>query len=287
MGANIINAIWTGDYMAIINDNDMEIVLKGNQETAIREMLRDRFFALLKMPKKKPERHTSKVSSSVFVGHMNGLLGYSFAIRKTESLTCFEDCEYYLSFYHARGNKTFETSGGYENDKEIFDRGIGRIAFEGTEVSYPSVDELLAFMADKEFVYLTNYIEDHNIEIVKSRHFLNDYMLMRENYDEQFFRHDDYHDIRLFLTRVEDESAYYEHGLYPEDIRKFDVKDKIIDKLRKLSKDCLEDKSDYFFEYESQSPEIRAVYFATRFHSNPAWDANPVNLFNFRICIFK
>ena len=124
------------------------------------------------------------------------------------------------------------------------------------------------------------------IEIVKSRHFLNDYMLMRENYDKQYFRHDDYHDIRLFLTRVEDEGAYAEHGLYPEDIRTFDVKDKIIDKLRKISKECFSDKSDYYFEYESLSPEIRAAYFAVRFHSNPAWDANPVNLFNFRICTF-
>jgi hypothetical protein len=270
--------------MAIINDNDMEIILKGDQETAIREMLRERFFALLKMPVKK--QHTSPVSSSVFVGHMHGWSTHSLAIRKKGCLTVFEDCEYYLSIYHLRGNEFIERDGSCVNLKDLFDRSIERIAFPGTEVMYPSVDEFLAFMADKELVCLTNYIEHHNMEIVKSRHFLNNYMLMRENYDKRYFRHDDYHDVRLFLTRVEEEGAYAEHGLYPDDIRLFDVKDKIINYLRKISEECFCDKSDYYYEYESQSPEIRAVYFATRFHSNPAWDANPVNLFNFRICTF-
>lgn len=281
---NITNVIWTGDYMAIINDNDMEIILKGDQETAIREMLRERFFALLKMPVKK--QHTSPVSSSVFVGHMHGWSTHSLAIRKKDCLTVFEDCEYYLNIFHLRGKEFIERDGSCVNLKELFDRSIERIAFSGTEVTYPSVDELLAFMADKEFFCLTNYIEDHNMEIVKSRHFLDNYMLMRENYDKQYFRHDDYHDIRLFLTRVEEEGAYAEHGLYPEDILIFDVNDKIVNYLRKISEECFCDKSDYYFEYESQSPEIQAAYFATRFHSNPAWDANPVNLFNFRICTF-
>ncbi len=271
--------------MAIINDNDMEIILKGDQETAIREMLRDRFFALLKMPMKKPERHTSPVSSSVFVAHMNCMLNVTCAIRKRNALTLFENCEYYLSMYHKRGNKSYKT-GGSKTDKEIFDHSIERTSFPETEVTYPSVDELLNFMADKELVYITNYIEHHNMEIVKTKHFLNDYLLMRENYDEQYFRHDDYHDIRLFLIRVEDDGANSEHGLYPEDIRRFDVKDKIINRLSKISKECFCDKSDYYFEYESQSQDIQAVYFATMFHSNPDWDENPVNLFNMRMCAF-
>lgn len=272
--------------MAIINDNDMEIILNGDQETAIHEILRDRFFALLKMPVKKPERHTSKCSSSVFVGHMNNLLIDSLAIRKKNSKILFEDCEYYLSLYRSRGNEVFEPGESYKDSKEIFDRNIKRIAFTGTEVTYPTVDELLVFLADKEMVCITNYIEDHNMEMVKSRHFLDDYLLMRENYKTQFFRHDDYLDIRVFLTRIEDEASYTEYGLYPEDIRQFDVRKKLADYLKKISKESFCDKSDYYFEYESQSPEIQAAYFATRFHSNPAWDANPVNIFDFRISAF-
>ena len=208
--------------------------------------------------------------------------------RKLKTSKSFDDYiryTYLASMYHKRGNKSYET-GGSKNDKEIFDHSIERTAFPGTEVTYPSVDELLTFMADKELVFITNYIEHHNMEIVKSKHFLNDYLLMRENYDEQYFRHDDYHDIRLFMTKVEDDGANSEHGLYPEDIRRFDVKDKIINRLSKISKESFCDKSDYYFEYESQSQDIQAVYFVTRYHSNPAWDANPVNLFNMRMCAF-
>ena len=47
---------------AIISDNDMEITVKGNHEEAIRELLKDRLFCLVKMPAKKPEKHSSKVS---------------------------------------------------------------------------------------------------------------------------------------------------------------------------------------------------------------------------------
>ena len=46
--------------MAIIKDNDMEIILKGNQDEAIRKMLKDRLFCLIKMPAKKPERITKE-----------------------------------------------------------------------------------------------------------------------------------------------------------------------------------------------------------------------------------
>ena len=42
--------------MAIICDNDMEIILKGSSEEVIRKMLKDRLFALIKMPAKKPEK---------------------------------------------------------------------------------------------------------------------------------------------------------------------------------------------------------------------------------------
>ena len=81
--------------MAIIADDDMEIILKGSQEKVIRNMLDNRLFCLIKMPAQKPDRCISKCSSSVFVGFMNGM-DRSFAIRKEGSKTVYEKCEYYL-----------------------------------------------------------------------------------------------------------------------------------------------------------------------------------------------
>ena len=136
--------------MAIINDDDMEIILKGNQDEAIRKMLKDRLFCLIKMSAKKPERITSPCSSSVFVGCLNGWTFRSFAIRKDGSKTLYSDCEYYLSIYEKRG--TDEELSGY------FESGIERIKEHTISITNPSVDELLSFLKNQELVLITNYM---------------------------------------------------------------------------------------------------------------------------------
>ena len=88
--------------MAIICDNDMEIILKGSAEEVIRKMLKDRLFALIKMPAKKPEKYTSEFTSSVFVGFI-GNYNRTFAIRPEGTKTVYEDCEYYLMMFYKRG----------------------------------------------------------------------------------------------------------------------------------------------------------------------------------------
>ena len=42
----------------------------------------------------------------------------------------------------------------------------------------------------------------------------------------------------------------------------------------------------YSAEFETQTDEIQAAYFLTRFHSNTAWDEDPVNIVNARISVF-
>ena len=146
--------------MAIINDDDMEIILKGNQDEAIRKMLKDRLFCLIKMPAKKPERITSPCSSSVFVGRLNGWPFRSFAIRKDGSKTLYSDCEYYLSIYEKRG--TDEELSGY------FEKGIERIKEHTISITNPSVDELLSFLKNQELVLITNYMHYGNFESFKA-----------------------------------------------------------------------------------------------------------------------
>ena len=85
----------------LIKRKDNLISVKGNHEEAIRELLKDRLFCLVKMPAKKPEKHSSKVSSSVFVSFMNGMIR-TFAIREVDSKAKYEGCEYYLSVYYIK-----------------------------------------------------------------------------------------------------------------------------------------------------------------------------------------
>jgi len=57
--------------MAEIVNHDMELILKGDQKAALRQMVENRLFALIKLPSKKPDRYISKYSSSVFFARMN------------------------------------------------------------------------------------------------------------------------------------------------------------------------------------------------------------------------
>ena len=264
--------------MAIINDNDMEIILKGNQEETIRKMLKDRLFCLIKMPAKKPERITSPYSSSVFVGCLNGFPFRSFAIREDASKKLYSDCEYYLSICEKR--ETDEEMSGY------FERGIERIKEYTISITYPSVDELLLFLKDLELVLITNYMHYGNFESLKAEDFLSKMLLLWKDSESKFFRREEFCDIRVYLSRVEEDGVYPEYGLYNEDVRSFDIRERIVNILLKSCKEEYGDEMFYSVEYEAQSEGVQAAYFATRFHSNTCWDADPVNIVNARISAF-
>ena len=215
--------------MAIINDNDMEIILKGNQDEAIRKMLKDRLFCLIKMPAKKPERITSPCSSSVFVGRLNNWSFRSFAIRKDGSKTLYSDCEYYLSIYEKRG--TDEELSGY------FEKGIERIKEHTISITNPSVDELLSFLKDQELVLITNYMHYGNFESFKAEDFLSEMLLLWKDSESKFFRREEFCDIRVYLSRLDDDGAYPEYGLYNEDVRNFDIRKRIVNMLLKSCKE--------------------------------------------------
>ncbi len=262
--------------MAIINDNDMEIIMRGTQKKAIKSMLEDRCFALLKMPAEKPPRHISAFSSSVFVSHMND----SCAIRNIGKQTVYEKCEYYLKIHNRRGND--------DETVNIFQRTLKRAAFEGTVVTYPSIEEFISFMSGKEMFVLTNYVEEHGkMEFIKSRHFQDDYLLLRKNADSLFILNDDFIDVRLFLTQISDEIVEHKNRApFPIDVRQLDVNNKI---LKILKRECTRqyyDKGFYSVEYESNSSDIQASYYMTIFHSNRAWEADPVNFLTYRIAAF-
>ncbi len=264
--------------MAIINDNDMEIILSGDQKKAIRNMLENRLFAVINMPAEKPSDYTSPFSSSIFVSHMHWSLCISCAIRNRGERTVFEKCEYYIYIYKLRG----------QNEENIFTESLNDTAFSGTTVTHPSVDEFINFMASKELFFITNLVEDYgNMEDTKVKVFQNDYLLIRENYDKKFILHDDFFDVKVSLTKINDgsnESTKY--GLLPIDIRHLDINARLLNILENSSRKEYEDENYYCTQYESNSPDIHASYFLTCFHSNTNWSADPINILNFRLSAF-
>ena len=210
---------------------------------------------------------------------MNNLKNRTCAIRKVGEISVFEECEYYLTVFFIRGKKDYL--------KELFDKGVASIGIPEIEISYPTFEEFLSFMNDKELVFITNYVERNgNVEACKIRHFLNDDLQMRRIFFKESILYDDYYDIKIYLIREEHESLPAPSCLSPDDIYYYDIKGRILSILERNSKEFFSDESDYFVEYETRSDVITALYFATRFHSNPLWDVNPVCILNFRISVF-
>ena len=258
--------------MAKIADNDMEIILKGNQEKVIRKMLDDRCFCLIKMPAEKPERCISRFSASVFVGHMNSYgITRSFSIRRTGSKMPYENCEYYLSIYEKRGCD--------EEREKYFHSSIDRITRKCGTVETPSLEELIAFLKDKEMVLITNYMHYGNFEQMKVKDFLEDLLLLWKDSESDFIRRDETCDIRVYLSRLDD-SPLSGYGFYPDDIREFYIRKRIVKLFEKYSKKYFNDKQYYSAEYEARTEDVQAAYFVTRFHSNDQWEADPVNVVN-------
>ena len=264
--------------MAIISDNDLEIILKGSQEEVIRKMLDNRLFCLIKLPAEKPREMISICSSSVFVGKMNSGMDRSFAIRGEGSKNKYGDCEYYLSIYYRRG-KDDESKGYFEHVLEW----RRPYCFS---ITYPSRDELMTFLNGKELVLITNWMNYGNMEAYKVKDFMDSLLFIWKESGSDYILKDEFCDVRVFLTRVEDESSYPEYGLYCEDVRKFDIRHRIVDQFFKKSKEFFDDENYYSAEFETQTDDVQAAYFLTRFHSNTCWDADPVNIVNVRISAF-
>ena len=264
--------------MATISDNDLEIILKGSQEEVIRKMLDNRLFCLIKLPVVKPKPMISVCSSSVFVGRMNSGMGRSFAIRNERSKIIYGDCEYYLSIYYQRGTD--------DENKGYFERRLEWRKPCCVSISYPSPDELMTFLNGKELVLITNWMNYGNMEAYKVKDFMDRLLFIWKECGSKYIRKDEFCDVRVFLTRVEDESSYPDYGLYCEDVRKFDIRHRIVGQFSKKSKEFFDDENYYCAEFETQTDDIQAAYFLTRFHSNTCWDADPVNIVNVRISAF-
>lgn len=231
--------------MAIICDNDMEIILKGSSEETIRKMLDDRLFALLKIPVKK--KHSSPYSSSVFVGHISNFISRSFAIRIADTKTVYEDCEYYLTMYYKRG--TDEESKGY------FEKNLLRKKDDSASITYPTVDELISFLNDKELVLITNWMQYGNFENFKVKDFLEDILFLREHSESDFIPINDFCDVRIYLTRS-DNDKNQDDSFHTEDVRNFDIRKRTVGLFENISK-----------KYFGSRANYSALYYSTEFET--------------------
>ena len=272
--------------MSYHDSGSMEIVIKGDQTVALKEILRDRLFALGKMPSEKIGRQYD-----VF-GHPVLPYVHVCAIRNIGDKTQYNHCEYYLCLNYAR--KTVPESSSE------FEEKIESVRKRGAAVDYMTIEQLLEFLLDKELVFASGFMFFRENQEVKKRELLEDKILLLR--DERYSDHilyDNYYDVKIFLTKVDDGSDSSK-DLHTEKALDFDV----VPRLTKLLREEFEGwydyerfgkedpnyhlryEDDFCAEFEARSEEIQASYFLTRFHSNPYWSFDPVCMLCYRFAIF-
>ena len=256
-------------YLMIKNSYEMKVVVSGREISMIREILRNRNYYLIECYEPTTDTHPNYIFS-VFKKDF-----FSCAIRKRSAEGDKEGYRYFLRLNAVRCSK-----------EDCGIRGRREMADVKYKVTYPTADEFIIFMKDKEMTFSVNYVgHEGNVEYTINRKFHDFIMLLRDKRENCIY--DDFYDVRIFLQKVMDKTETIPNELQPVDIRDFSINKEILQYLRELSKGFFGDETmDYAGVYTMQSEKINAQYFLTKYHSNPSWEFNPVVVFNFRISAF-
>jgi hypothetical protein len=273
--------------MAIISNRDMEMVISGNQTDVLREILKDRSFAVGKLPADKHSWY--EVLAKPSTPYMIVL-----AIRNAGEKTRFEHCKQYLCLNRYRNA-----------DKEIeseFIKKIDNVEKKGGTVEYMSVKQVQEYLYGKELVFKSGagiaWGIGGNQEEGKRKFIENKLLTVRGKCYEGQILYDVFHDVKIFLTKVADGNEN-NREFHTEKASDFDIIPRIMDVLKTEYKesstffndeDCKGEPitypDDFCVEFESSSDEVQASYFLTRYHSNPAWNLDPVNVLCYRFAVF-
>ena len=260
--------------MSIINNYNMQMILDGSNKEMFKEILRDRSFMLVTIDRTKLEKKGWNRGFHYGFEIRDG--SYHLAIKEKNSCLSDQECDLFLYLSKHRNEKEAEyywvrmKEAGYK---------------PGITITFPDEKEIMEIIDGKELVFRLYFAgEAGNVEWTIQRKLLENIFLMDD--EEMNLLYDDHYDVKVFLQRQANVTPN-ETGLQPADIRRFDIGQKIIRCLEKESDNFLhKDLNDFYTDYEAVSKQIQAKYFLTRFHSNTAWDYNPVCIFRFRISAF-
>ena len=274
--------------MAIISDKNMEMVINGNQTDVFREILKDRLFFIGKMTA------DNQWNWHGVFAHPRTSYVIVLAIRNAGEKTRFENCKCYLCLNRCRNAD--------KEDESDFIEKSDNAQKKGWSVDFMSVQEMQEYLQDKELVFRNGagiaWGIGGNQEEEKRKFIENELLIVRDkSYKEQML-YDVFHDVKIFLTKVADGNENSKE-FHTEKASDFDIIPRIMDVLKteyKESSTFFEDEDckgepitypdDFCVEFESSSDEVQASYFITRYHSNPAWNLDPVNVLCYRFAVF-
>ena len=245
--------------MAIINDfDDLRFVIRDQSEETIRRMVADREFAVIKVA---PEAY-------------NDPRKHSYAKWDLNEIVVNTAHEHYTLEIGCGGMSEVKTCLWIKSSSSIKHREI-----EGVEITYPSIDELIRMLRGKRFIFsIHHYIEGCCAEETVNKE-LREFVFNLYKEGEYYLKNSSF-DIRIFLQKVSDGSAHKARFIEPIDVRNLDINGKLLSVLEKKSNAFYDDA--WTIKYESESPELKAQYFLSKFHSNRNWAADPLCIMNCR-----
>ena len=239
---------------------DQELIVKGDQDAAIRAMLADEAFVLLELPHDKSE-YATKTAIYSFEG-----FGYVCAIRNQNAYTSYNCCDQYLCINNHEGNGKENLLYALKYTYEQLEKKQLKMEIN---LRFLSADEFMVYVKDKELVFGSYYTsQGGDTEGIYRKFFMDSFLKLRTYNNREHLIYDEFYDIRLFVTRIGDDPGLTSEGLIPEDVRNFDVELMLHDYLRErtvnyYSKSPLS----YDLDFEAQSDMAQASYFLKCFYA--------------------
>ena len=238
---------------------NQELILKGDQKSVLTVMLSKEAFALLKLPH---ERSESAAEIAVL-----SISGYSnvCAIRNLDFNTPYANCDYYLCINNREGDGRENLQDALKCTRLIME--YRKVDIE-LNISFPTADEFLLFMEDKELVFDRYYRScGGDTEGLYRSFFMDNFLKMRALKTRNLLVFDAFYDIRIFVTKIGNDPSLSVNELTPDDVRNFDIDSILHDYLREKTTGYYCNSSfDYNFDFEAQSDMAKASYFFKLFH---------------------
>lgn len=260
--------------VGILKPFEQEIIMKGDQTVTIRRMLKDKQFAVVKLPDIE-----GKYPYQVWI------YGVSIcAIREQGSDTPYRQCNRYLCI----DDKKEE---GEDNGKDDFKERL-EFVFRYSEMpdpdaepdmEYPDLDDFLTSMADKELVFGGYYTDDGgDTEYVYRKFFFDMNLKLRTSSYRPVYNV--LYDIRFYLTSAgENEQS----GMVSEDIRNLDVNSAMLEYMNERTKGyCYNNPRDFSLVFEAQSEMAQSSCFLRCFYGCYDDDEHPTGILCYRFSAF-
>lgn len=254
--------------VGILKPFEQEIILKGDQTVTIRRMLKNKQFAILKLPE-----NNGRYSCQV------GIMGVSIcAIREQGTETPYVECTRYLCINEDNNER---------EDLKYWTEFIFRYSeMVGPDVEpemeYSELDDFIAFMEDKELVFGGYYTDGGGDTEYIYRKFFFD-MNLKLRWGKGSTVYDVLYDIRFYLTPTEESG---QTGMVSEDIRNLDVNSSLIEFMKERTNGyCYNNPKDFSLVFEAQSEMAKVSYFLRCFYGDPSCEV-PLGILCYRFSAY-